>query len=118
MTKKQAREPDMTEDGFIVVHSESDIPDFKDEAEEATFWDTHTWSEAMMDKAANEDVVLPPSPERAKDDAITHHSTLIFSGSELSRIERAAKAHKVRTSQFMKKAILEELKREEEQLQP
>ena len=40
----------------IPVRSVEEIPDFASEAEEAAFWRTHRWDEALLDAAAP----LPP----------------------------------------------------------
>lgn len=60
---------------MIVVHSVDDIPVFADEAEEAVFWDTHTFSEQLL---AEVDDAL---------DANTSPSTLARSKSITMRIE-------------------------------
>lgn len=48
MTTKR---PEKTEDGFTIIYSVEQIPDFKNEAEESAFWDTHTWSDQLMNQA-------------------------------------------------------------------
>lgn len=47
--------PKKTEDGFTIIYDLDSIPAFDDEGDEAAFWDTHTYSEEILDKA-----VRPP----------------------------------------------------------
>ena len=45
--------------GFTIIYDEADIPDrFNSEAEEAAYWDTHSWSEEALERAAHQ----PPEP--------------------------------------------------------
>lgn len=58
----------MSEQEFTVITDLSQIPDFKTEAEEAEFWDTHTFAAGMMTRenaaAAEAMGLLPPTRPR------------------------------------------------------
>ena len=60
---KKMNRPEKTRDGFTIIYDLGEIPEFKSEAEEQAFWETHTFSDELMDDAAKEQHTpfdLPP----------------------------------------------------------
>lgn len=60
-------QPTKTEDGFTIIYNIDDVPIFNDEAEEAHFWETHTWSEELLNSTVQEDHKPFNLPPRKKD---------------------------------------------------
>ena len=67
MTNSKNR-PTESEDGFTIIYDPDDVPAFASERDEVDFWDTHTWSDELMDEAAKlpHDPDLPPPREEGK----------------------------------------------------
>ena len=67
MTNPESR-PTKSEDGFTIIYSPDDVPEFASERDEVDFWDLHTWSDELMDEAAKQprNPLLPPPREEGK----------------------------------------------------
>jgi uncharacterized protein (DUF4415 family) len=111
---RTSEKPKMTEDGFIIVYSKDDVPEFENEAEEAAFWDTHTWSEEIMREAAKEprdpDLPAPREPVRSS------HISLHLEADTLLRLKNLArkkgKGYQTLLKEFVIERLYEEEKRE------
>lgn len=54
-------------EGLAIIYDVANIPDIEDEAEAAAYWDTHTLSEELLERAAHRDTA--PARTRADEDA-------------------------------------------------
>jgi hypothetical protein len=48
MATSQHRQANLTNDGLELVEDPLDIPTFRTEAEEATYWATHTFGDGLL----------------------------------------------------------------------
>ncbi len=103
--------PEKTVDGFTIIYSHEQIPDFANETEEAKFWDTHTWSEEQRQKA-KEDVDAPPIRTEQKMKGVY----IKFYASDLERYHKLATIkdipYQTLIKQFASERLYEEEKRE------
>jgi uncharacterized membrane-anchored protein len=106
VTKKR---PERTEDGFVIVHSEDELPQFESEAEEAAFWDTHTWSEEMMDRAARK----PRDPSLPRPRTRQSATSIRFDKVTLRRLKTLAERRGVGYQTLLKTFVAERLYEEE-----
>ena len=83
------------------IHQWSDIPEFQDEAEEASFWDTHELDVKLMVGSVHE----PDSKESTT-------ITLRFDPRMLSRIKRMARSRYLNYQSMMKQWLSERLEDE------
>jgi uncharacterized protein (DUF4415 family) len=113
MSKTSAR-PEKTEDGFSIIYDPADIPDFESEAEESAFWDTHTYSEELLDKAQNVplegDDVFPPARPRS---SVKRPISLRLDEDTLTRLKRLATKKRTNYQTLAKNFINERLYEEE-----
>ena len=116
--------PIKDEQGFILIYSEADVPDFETDQEEHEFWDTHAFSDEFMDRATerarHEDVPLPPvrGLSQADEDVSPNLSgriSLQLEPDELERLKRLARKKGMGSGALLKKFALERLSEEENQ---
>ena len=94
-----------------IIERIEDIPAFASEAEEAQFWDTHTFSDALLETFGTiEDGVLPPPRPRTRPVAIR------FDTDTLTRLKAVArkkhKGYQTLLKEFVTERLYEEEKRE------
>ena len=109
-----ASRPDKTEDGLTIIYDPADVPEFRSDAEEVAYWETHTWSEELMDEAAQtpRDPRMPTprsEPKRQKSPTIS----LRLSGDTIERFKRLAEKRDTGYQTLMKQFMLERLYEEE-----
>lgn len=98
---------DNAPDGFIDVASIEEIPEFASEAEEAEFWATHSFGDAMFERAEPiTDEELPLDIQR------TEPITLRIGEGTMRRIEALARARGVPTERLLRLFIDEGLERD------
>jgi CopG antitoxin of type II toxin-antitoxin system len=106
----------LTDDGLIVVNSEDEVPDFATEAEEAAFWDTHTFGPGLLARMkhlrgpdADPALVaaLPPARPRSSPVTIRLNADLLY------RLRLLASARGVGYQTLMKQFVTERLYEEE-----
>ena len=109
----KADRPERDEDGFIVIYSPADIPAFSSEADEARFWDTHSWSDDLLDGAAKgpRDPDLPPPRTRGKKQAAP--ISLRLADNTTERLKRLAARRGMGYQTLLKQFLLERLYEEE-----
>ena len=109
----KADQPERDEDGFIIVYSPADIPAFSSEADEARFWDTHSWSDDLLDGAAKgpRDPDLPPPRTRGKKQAAP--ISLRLADNTTERLKRLAARKGMGYQTLLKQFVLERLYEEE-----
>jgi predicted DNA binding CopG/RHH family protein len=107
--------PQKTEDGFSIVYSLKDIPEFESEAEESAFWDNHTAAEGLIsdpDTAELDRLVPPASPRTNRKRPVS----LRLNEDTLARLKRlATKKHtnyQTLLKNFVNERLYEEEKRE------
>lgn len=98
--------PTQTEDGFTIVYSAEELPNFQSEAEEHEFWKTHTWSEEMMDRA-EPDPDLPYLRTKAR------ATSLRLDENTLTRLRSLARKKGLPYQTLLKSFVLERLYEEE-----
>ena len=116
MTKAATAKPtrNVTEDGFTILYSPDDIPQGMTEAEEAVFWDTHTWSEELMDAAAKQprDPHLPPPRPKVRSST----TSIRLEQDVIKRLKALARkkgtGYQTLLKQFVGERLYEEEKRE------
>lgn len=107
----------MKDQELIIISDLAQIPEFKTEAEEAEFWDTHTLDSSLYTKEAQAkaEALLPPvrpRPERAKS-----NPTSIRLGNDLERRLRVLADLKGTNYQtLLKEFVLERVYEEEKRL--
>ena len=115
MGKAKRKGQVVDEDGFIVVNSWDEVPDFQNEAAEAAFWGTHTLGEALLDTfaAVNEDERkqrgLPPTRLQTSSKTIS----LRLEQDVLGRLKAVARKKRVGYQTLLKEFVLERLYEEE-----
>ena len=113
MTKTVSR-PEKTEDGFDIIYDLADIPDFDNEADEAAFWDTHTYSEELLDRAQRVppegDDVFPPARNRSRS---KRPVSLRFDEDTLTRLKQLASKKRTNYQTLVKNFVNERLYEEE-----
>lgn len=110
MTTTPRQAPALTDDGFELVEDLHDIPAFQSEAEEAAYWDTHTFGDgllAQMRPAREVDPQLPPP--RAASSSIT----IRFEADTLHRLRKLADQKQMGYQTLLKQFVLERLYEEE-----
>jgi hypothetical protein len=110
MTTAQRQVTKLTDDGLELVEDRQDIPTFHTEAEEAAYWSTHTFGDAMLEQlrpAREVDPRLPPP--RAASSSIT----IRFESDILYRLRTLAAARGVGYQTLLKRFVLERLYEEE-----
>lgn len=103
------RRPEKTEDGFTIIYRHDQLPEFGSEAEEREFWETHTWSEEMMDVAAREADTYPLPPVRTRSTAVN----VRFEDDILRRLKRLARMKGMGYQTLLKTFVQERLYEEE-----
>ena len=102
------------EEGFILVYSEDDIPEFESEREEHEFWNTHVFSEEFIDQAVarGDEVPAPRTRERKRSTS----TSLRLGEDTLKRLRRLArkkgKGYQTLLKEFVVERLYEEEKRE------
>lgn len=92
------------------VERPEDIPQFASEAEEAEFWDTHTFGKAMLARTVNLDHILPPPRPRAKLISVRFEEDSLRRLRELAR--RRGMKYQTLLKQFVAERLYEEERRE------
>lgn len=110
---KHATRPDKTEDGFTIVYNPADVPEFASEADEATYWNRHTWSEELLEQAASmpRDPNLPPPRDRSK--VQSRPTSLRLEANTTERLKRLAEKKGLAYQTLLKQFVLERLYEEE-----
>lgn len=110
---KHTNRPDKTEDGFTIIYDPADVPEFASEADEAVYWDTHTWSEDLLEQAARtpRDPNLPPPRDRAK--VQSRPTSLRLEANTTERLKRLAEKKGLAYQTLLKQFVLERLYEEE-----
>ena len=108
----EAARPERDEEGFILVYSEDDIPEFKSEREEHNFWSTHAFSEEFIDRAAakNEDIPAPPVRKRSTSTSLRLDEDTLERLRHLAR--KKGKGYQTLLKEFVVERLYEEEKRE------
>lgn len=111
MTKQNR--PERDEDGFIIVYDPADIPAFASEADEAAFWDTHSWSDELLGGAAKgpRDPDLPPPRLQGRKQAAP--ISLRLEDNTVGRLKRLAERKGMGYQTLLKQFVLERLYEEE-----
>ncbi len=115
MTTTPHRQANMTDDGLDLVEDPHDIPTFHSEAEEATYWATHTFGDgllAQMRPAREVDPRLPPP--RASSSSVT----IRFESDVLHRLRSLAAARNIGYQTLLKRFVMERLYEEERRQSP
>ena len=105
--------PQKTEDGFTIIYDPADIPDFSSETEEVAYWDTHTWSDELLDAAASQprNPLLPPPRARSK--VQSRPTSLRLETNTTERLKKLARKKGVAYQTLLKQFVLERLYEEE-----
>lgn len=114
---KTAIRPEKDEVGLTIIYDSASIPGFGSEAEEAEFWDTHTYSEELLEQAQRVplegDDVFPPARNRSRS---KRPVSLRFDEDTLTRLKQLAnKKHtnyQTLVKNFVNERLYEEEKRE------
>ena len=102
------------EEGFVLIYSADDIPEFKSEREEHEFWNTHVFSEEFIDQAVarGDEVPAPPTRERKQ----SRSTSLRLDEDTLKRLRYLArkkgKGYQTLLKEFVVERLYEEEKRE------
>ena len=106
--------PKTNEQGFILVYSDDDIPDFKTDQEEHEFWDTHAFSEEYTDRAIerakHEEIPLPPAREHTVQ---SKRISLTLEQDTIERLKRLARKKGMGYQTLLKSFVSERLYEEE-----
>jgi hypothetical protein len=105
----------LTDDGLEQVNDQHEIPGFRNEAEEAAYWATHTLGEPMLEQmrpAREVDSQLPPP--RVASSAIS----VRFDADVLHRLRKLAAARGVPYQTLLKRFVIERLYEEEQRSEP
>ena len=113
MTKTVNR-PEKDAAGLTIIYDPNSIPVFEDEGEEATFWDTHTYSEELLNRAQRPplagDDATPPARARAN----TKRAVSIrFDDDTLARLKKLAGVKRTNYQTLVKNFVNERLYEEE-----
>lgn len=89
------------------------MPEFANEADEVAYWDTHTWSEKLLEQAAStpRNPKLPPPRDRAK--VQSHPTSLRLEANTTERLKRLAEKKGLAYQTLLKQFVLERLYEEE-----
>lgn len=113
-TTETVSRPEKTEDGFTIIYDLDSIPTFDDEGDEAAFWNTHTYSEELLDKAVRPpiegDDVFPPARARAN---TKRPVSIRFDDDTLTRLKKLAGVKKTNYQTLVKNFVNERLYEEE-----
>jgi hypothetical protein len=110
MTTSQHRQANLTDDGLELVEDPLDIPTFRTEAEEATYWATHTFGDGLLAQMRPAREVDPRLPQpRAPSSPIT----IRFESDILYRLRALAAARGVGYQTLLKRFVTERLYDEE-----
>ncbi len=110
-TKMAPSQSTKTEDGFTIIYNIDDVPIFNDETEEAHFWETHTWSEELLNSTIQENHEPFNLPPRKKD---SHDSVTLHLGNQtLERLQDLAERKGITYQTLLKKLIQKGLYEEE-----
>jgi hypothetical protein len=98
-------------DELIEIHRLEDVPEFASEADEREFWDTHSFSEELLEQLREpEPDWLPPPRPRTKPVAVR------FDADTLARLKVVArkkhKGYQTLLKEFVMERLYEEEKRE------
>ncbi len=106
-------QPKKTVDGYTIIYDPADVPAFTSEADEVAFWETHTWSEALLDEAAAQprDPRLPPPRSRGKKQVAP--TSLRLEENTAERLKRLAERKGMGYQTLLKQFVLERLYEEE-----
>jgi predicted DNA binding CopG/RHH family protein len=92
------------------IHTLEEVPEFASEAEEAAFWDTHSFSDELWDSLPSAEDELPPPRSRTKPIAVR------FDPETISRLKAVArkkgKGYQTLLKEFVVERLYEEEKRE------
>ena len=110
---KHTDQPDKTEDGFTIIYNPADVPEFASEADEAAYWDTHTWNEKLLEQAASapRNPHLPPPRDRFK--VQSRPTSLRLETNTTERLKRLAEKKGLAYQTLLKQFVLERLYEEE-----
>jgi hypothetical protein len=107
-TQRQATK--LTDDGLELVDDRHDIPGFRNEADEAAYWATHTFGDGLLEQmkpARDVDPRLPPP--RAASSPIT----IRFEADVLHRLRSLAATRGIGYQTLLKRFVTERLYDEE-----
>ena len=113
MTQAKQR-PEKTKDGFSIIQDAADIPTFVDEAEEAAYWNTHTWSEALLERfervpPEGEEVFPPARPRGVSKRPVS----IRFDEDTMMRLKQLAGKKRTNYQTLVKNFVNERLYKEE-----
>ncbi len=114
---KTIDKPEKDADGFTIIYDPASIPDFGSEADEATFWNTHTYSEELLSQAQRVplegDDVFPPARARSH---TKRPVSIRFDEDTMTRLKKLATAkhtnYQTLVKNFVNERLYEEEKRE------
>lgn len=113
-TPKTADRPEKDEAGLTIIYDPNSVPAFNDEGDEAAFWDTHTYSEELLDKAVRPplegDDVFPLARARAN---TKRPVSIRFDDDTLTRLKKLAGVKKTNYQTLVKNFVNERLYEEE-----
>lgn len=99
------------EDAMIEIHRLEDVPEFASEAEEREFWDTHSFSEELLEQLREpEPDWMPPVQPRTKPLAVRFDADTIARLKALAR--KKHKGYQTLLKEFVMERLYEEEKRE------
>ena len=102
------------EEGFVLIYSEDEVPEFKSEREEHAFWNTHVFSEEFIDRALarGDEIPAPPTRERKRSTS----TSLRLDEDTIKRLRHLArkkgKGYQTLLKEFVVERLYEEEKRE------
>ena len=106
--------PEKTKDGFTIIYDPNDVPEFANDSEEVAYWESHTWSDALMDEAAKQprNSLLPPPREAGKPPPL-RPTSLRLDRHTTDRLRTLAKRKGMGYQTLLKQFLLERLYEEE-----
>ena len=103
------------EDGRIIIDSWDEVPQFKTEAEEQTWWDEHTIGETLVERFKpvsdldRSEVPLPPARQLTRSKSVT----VRFEMDVIKRLKSVAEKKQMGYQTLLKEFVLERLYEEE-----
>lgn len=94
-----------TSSSLIEINSLDEIPDFASDEEEADFWDTHSFSEELLES-------LPPVPDEELP-PVRNPLSVRFDRDTLTRLKALARKKHVGYQTLLKQFVIERLYEEE-----
>ena len=106
--------PEKTEDGFTIIYDPADVPEFASDADEVAYWESHSWSDELMDEAARQprNPHLPPPREEGKPPPL-RPTSLRLDRATTDRLRSLAKSKGLGYQTLLKQFVLERLYEEE-----